>query len=123
MTTSEQLKSSETDIILEFKKEFETLCEKYALSAIVLGVRPAIKEIEDKPDSTGVACFLDMNIRNISPAQVVTFRKLSKKLDEEIREMTLKALFSSLDDDTPCDCENCKGQAKEDPATAEAKPE
>lgn len=64
MTTTDTLKSTETEKILAFKKEFEELMDKHQVTGVLLGLRPLISEIEDAPGKKSMPAFLHLYLKN-----------------------------------------------------------
>lgn len=124
MNNQEQLQKEETEKILAFRKEFEDLMDKHGITGVLLGLRPVIREIDDLPGKKAMPAFLDMYLKDVTTEKLESLLRLHDKLGGELKEALVKKLFSSLmNDDEPCECENCKGQAKADPAEAEKKSE
>lgn len=92
-TTKKQFQDQEAKAVEAFQEELKTLCEKYDISLMAMGARQENANFSDDSDSTWICGFLSINVLENSLQQAKIFAHLKDSLEEEVREVAIKAMF------------------------------
>lgn len=84
MATKEMIQEIEEKNIDLFRKEFQWLCEKYSIGAIVIGARSETEKFEDSPNESMCAAFCSSSIKDPSLNQLKAIDSAFDKAEEEI---------------------------------------